>query len=73
MIMAAVMSAKLVKIGLSVVVLGAALAVLLRSTLAEGTAYYIHVDEVMKQLAARLGAKNRLGHCWEGCLINACQ
>jgi len=43
------MSAKLVKIGLTVVVLGAALAVLLRSTLAEGTAYYIHVDEVMHQ------------------------
>jgi cytochrome c-type biogenesis protein CcmE len=58
--MAAVMSAKLVKIGLTVVVLGAALAVLLRSTLAEGTAYYIHVDEVMQQPDAWYGKRLQL-------------
>jgi cytochrome c-type biogenesis protein CcmE len=40
------MSNKGVKIGLTVVVLGVALAGLLRATLREGTEYFKHVDEV---------------------------
>ena len=41
------MSKKAVRIGLTVVVLGVALAGLLRATLREGTEYYKHVDEVL--------------------------
>ncbi len=45
--MALVMSPKFAKIGLTVVVLGAAFGGLFYSTLAEGTEYYKHVEEVM--------------------------
>ncbi len=41
------MSKKAVKVGLTVVVLGLALAGLLRATLREGTEYFKHVDEVL--------------------------
>jgi cytochrome c-type biogenesis protein CcmE len=41
------MSAKIAKVGLTVVVLGAAFGGLFYSTLAEGTEYYKHVEEVM--------------------------
>jgi cytochrome c-type biogenesis protein CcmE len=41
------MSPKFAKIGLSVLVLGAAFGGLFYTTLAEGTEYYKHVDEVM--------------------------
>ncbi len=41
------MSPKLAKIGLSVLVLGAAFGGLFYTTLAEGTEYYKHVEEVM--------------------------
>ena len=41
------MSPKFAKIGLSVVVLGAAFGGLFYSSLAEGTSYYKHVEEVM--------------------------
>ena len=41
------MSPKFAKIGLSVVVLGAAFGGLFYSSVAEGTSYYKHVDEVM--------------------------
>ena len=43
------MSAKMAKIGLTVVVLGAAFGGLFYTTLAEGTEYYKHVEEVMVQ------------------------
>ena len=43
----AVMSPKFAKIGLSVLVLGAAFGGLFYTTLAEGTEYYKHVEEVM--------------------------
>ena len=45
--MARVMSLKLAKIGVTVAVLGAAFGGLFYSTLAEGTEYYKHVEEVM--------------------------
>jgi len=43
------MSAKMAKIGLTVAVLGAAFGGLFYATLAEGTQYYKHVEEVMAQ------------------------
>jgi cytochrome c-type biogenesis protein CcmE len=46
-IMALVMSPKVVKIALTVLVLGSAFGGLFYSTLAEGTEYYKHVEEVM--------------------------
>lgn len=54
------MSPKLAKIGLTVVVLGAAFYMLFRSTLAEGTSYYKHVDEVMATPEAWYGKNLKL-------------
>jgi cytochrome c-type biogenesis protein CcmE len=51
------MSAKLAKIGLTVVVLGAAFFMLFRATLAEGTSYYKHVEEVMTTPEAWYGKR----------------
>jgi cytochrome c-type biogenesis protein CcmE len=46
------MKSKALKIALTCVVLAAALGGLMYTTLAEGTEYYIHVDEVMNDPAA---------------------
>ena len=54
------MSAKALKIVLTCVVLAAALGGLMYTSLAEGTEYYIHVDEVMKDRAAWEGKKLQL-------------
>ena len=55
------MSAKAMKIGVTCVVLAAlALGGLMYTTLSEGTEYYIHVDEVMKEPAAWQGKKLQL-------------
>ena len=54
------MSAKALKIAVTCVVLAAALGGLMYTTLAEGTEYYIHVDEVMKDPAAWQGKKLQL-------------
>jgi cytochrome c-type biogenesis protein CcmE len=54
------MSLKLAKIGVTVAVLGAAFGGLFYSTLAEGTEYYKHVDEVMVQPADWYGKKLQL-------------
>jgi cytochrome c-type biogenesis protein CcmE len=54
------MSPKFAKIGLSVVVLGAAFFLLFRSSLAEGTSYYKHVDEVMAAPEAWYGKQLKL-------------
>ncbi len=54
------MSQRAIKIGLTSVVLVAAFAGLLYSTLSEGTEYYKHVDEVMKDPAAWYGKKLQL-------------
>jgi cytochrome c-type biogenesis protein CcmE len=54
------MSAKALKIVLTCVVLAAALGGLMYTTLAEGTEYYIHVDEVMQNPAAWQGKKLQL-------------
>jgi cytochrome c-type biogenesis protein CcmE len=54
------MSPKFVKIGLTVVVLGAAFVMLFRSSLAEGTSYYKHVDEVMATPEAWYGKNLKL-------------
>lgn len=51
---------KVVKIGLTVVVLGVALVGLLASTLREGTEYYKHVDEVMVNPEAWQGKRLQL-------------
>src|SRR5215213_9632416 len=52
-----VMSAKLAKIGLTVVVLGAAFFMLFRASMAEGTSYYKHVEEVMTTPEAWYGKR----------------
>jgi cytochrome c-type biogenesis protein CcmE len=54
------MSQRAIKIGLTSVVLAAAFAGLLYSTLSEGTEYYKHVDEVTKDPAAWYGKKLQL-------------
>ena len=43
------MQGRALKIGLTTVVLGGAFAALLWTTMADGAAYYLHVDEVMSQ------------------------
>jgi cytochrome c-type biogenesis protein CcmE len=54
------MSAKALKIVMTCVVLAAALGGLMYTTLAEGTEYYIHVDEVMQNPTAWEGKKLQL-------------
>jgi cytochrome c-type biogenesis protein CcmE len=54
------MSHKTAKIGLTTLVLAAAIGGLLWSTLSEGTEYYKHVDEVMAQPDQWYGKKLRL-------------
>ena len=54
------MKNKAAKLGLTSLVLGLAFAGLLYSTLAEGTEYYKHVDEVMTQPADWYGKKLQL-------------
>ena len=54
------MSLRLAKIGVTVAVLGAAFGGLFYSTLAEGTEYYKHVEEVMVQPADWYGKKLQL-------------
>ena len=54
------MSSKITKIGLTVLVLGAAFAGLFWTTLAEGTEYYKHVDEVMVSPDAWYGKRLQL-------------
>ena len=54
------MSAKALKIAMTCVVLAAALGGLMYTTLAEGTEYYKHVDEVMQNPAAWQGKKLQL-------------
>jgi cytochrome c-type biogenesis protein CcmE len=54
------MTAKALKIVMTCVVLAAALGGLMYTTLAEGTEYYIHVDEVMQNPAAWQGKKLQL-------------
>jgi cytochrome c-type biogenesis protein CcmE len=54
------MRSKAIKIALTCVVLAAALGGLMYTTLAEGTEYYIHVDEVMQDPAAWQGKRLQL-------------
>lgn len=54
------MSAKPVKIGATVLIIGLALVGLMYSTLSEGTEYYKHVDEVMQDPAAWQGKRLQL-------------
>jgi cytochrome c-type biogenesis protein CcmE len=54
------MRSKALKIGLTCVVLAAALGGLMYTTLAEGTEYYIHVDEVMQDPEAWKGKRLQL-------------
>lgn len=54
------MSAKPIKIGATVLVIGLALVGLMYSTLSEGTEYYKHVDEVMKDPTAWQGKRLQL-------------
>jgi cytochrome c-type biogenesis protein CcmE len=54
------MSTKTIKIIVTCAVLVAALGGLMYTTLAEGTEYYIHVDEVMQDPAAWKGKKLQL-------------
>ena len=54
------MKNKAIKIALTCVVLTAALGGLMYTTLAEGTEYYIHVDEVMQDPAAWKGKRLQL-------------
>jgi cytochrome c-type biogenesis protein CcmE len=54
------MSPKFAKIGLSIVVLGAAFGGLFYSSLAEGTSYYKHVEEVMTSPAEWEGKRLKL-------------
>ena len=54
------MTPKAIKIAVTVVVLAAALGGLMYTTLAQGTEYYIHVDEVMKDPAAWQGKRLQL-------------
>jgi cytochrome c-type biogenesis protein CcmE len=54
------MTSKALKIGVTCVALSAALGGLMYTTLAEGTEYYMHVDEVMQDPAAWKGKKLQL-------------
>ena len=54
------MSPKAIKIAGTCIVLAAALGGLMYTTLAEGTEYYIHVDEVMKDPSAWQGKRLQL-------------
>jgi cytochrome c-type biogenesis protein CcmE len=54
------MSPKAIKIAVTCVVLAAALGGLMYTTLAEGTEYYIHVDEVMNDPSAWQGKRLQL-------------
>src|SRR3954471_7517429 len=54
------MSAKIAKIALTIVVLGAAFGGLFYSTLAEGTEYYKHVEEVTAKPDAWYGKRLQL-------------
>jgi cytochrome c-type biogenesis protein CcmE len=64
------MSQKAAKIGLTGVVLAAAFAGLLWTTLSEGTEYYKHVDEVMASPAQWYGKKLQLhGHVVAGSIL----
>lgn len=54
------MRSKAIKIALTCVVLAAALGGLMYTTLAEGTEYYIHVDEVMQNPGAWQGKRLQL-------------
>ena len=54
------MTAKPVKIGATIVVLGLAFTGLMYSTLSEGTEYYKHVDEVMADPGAWQGKRLQL-------------
>src|SRR5215208_5114851 len=54
------MRTKALKIALTCVVLVAALGGLMYTTLAQGTEYYIHVDEVMQDRAAWEGKRLQL-------------
>ncbi len=54
------MSSKAIKIAMTCVVLAAALGGLMYTTLAEGTEYYKHVDEVMTDPAAWQGKRLQL-------------
>jgi cytochrome c-type biogenesis protein CcmE len=54
------MKNKAIKIALTCLVLTAALGGLMYTTLAEGTEYYIHVDEVMQDPAAWTGKRLQL-------------
>ena len=54
------MTPKAIKIAVTLVVLAGALGGLMYTTLAQGTEYYIHVDEVMKDPAAWQGKRLQL-------------
>jgi cytochrome c-type biogenesis protein CcmE len=54
------MSTKPIKIGATLVILGLAFAGLMYSTLSEGTEYYKHVDEVMRDPGAWQGKRLQL-------------
>jgi len=54
------MRSKAIKIALTCVVLSAALGGLMYASLSEGTEYYIHVDEVVKDYAAWEGKQLQL-------------
>jgi cytochrome c-type biogenesis protein CcmE len=54
------MSSKALKIAVTCIVLAGALGGLLYTTLAEGTEYYIHVDEVMNNPSAWQGKRLQL-------------
>ena len=54
------MTSKAIKIAVTCVVLAGALAGLMYTTLAQGTEYYIHVDEVMSNPAAWQGKRLQL-------------
>jgi cytochrome c-type biogenesis protein CcmE len=54
------MTSKAIKIAVTCVVLAAALGGLMYTTLAQGTEYYIHVDEVMSNPAAWQGKRLQL-------------
>jgi cytochrome c-type biogenesis protein CcmE len=54
------MTPKAIKIAVTVVVLAGALGGLMYTTLAQGTEYYIHVDEVMKDPSAWQGKRLQL-------------
>ena len=51
------MQGKALKIGLTTAVLGTAFAALLWTTMADGAAYYLHVDEVMAEPDAMYGKR----------------